>query len=386
MHDLVIFAVYTITSAIIGFTGDSLLGMSAQAAPLYGFICFLICIAAHEAMLRRRDFTHMQIGFEALSNVLADVSRLAEKQKKSIADLTKKIEALYAEKQQLEDVRIELDILQKLVTDLSGRSKGKTQKTKAKVAIPPKSKEVLLESVRDALRGDRVDLYLQPIVTLPQRKARFYECYSRIRNKKGELILPQHYIEAAEQEGLIAAIDNMLLFRCIQLIRKAHKENSRTRYFCNLSRHTLFDEHFFGDFIDFLEENHDLAQNLTFEVDQDEIDNKDKRVKKYLKQLTDVGCRLCVQKVTTLRFDLKYLASIGVSFVKIESDTLMQYVDQKNPGIDLTKLKIDTDKVGIDIVVEKIEDEQVLLELLDYNIDYGQGYLFGEPVLHSDMK
>ena len=37
------------------------------------------------------------------------------------------------------------------------------------------------------------------------------------------------------------------------------------------------------------------------------------------------------------------------------------------------------DRAGIDLIVEKIETEQMLLELLDYNIDFGQGYLFGEP-------
>jgi cyclic-di-GMP phosphodiesterase TipF (flagellum assembly factor) len=32
-------------------------------------------------------------------------------------------------------------------------------------------------------------------------------------------------------------------------------------------------------------------------------------------------------------------------------------------------------------VVEKIESEAMLVELLDLGIDYGQGYLFGEPRL-----
>jgi len=35
----------------------------------------------------------------------------------------------------------------------------------------------------------------------------------------------------------------------------------------------------------------------------------------------------------------------------------------------------------IDVIVEKVEDEQRLIGVLDYEIDFGQGYLFGEPRL-----
>ena len=43
------------------------------------------------------------------------------------------------------------------------------------------------------------------------------------------------------------------------------------------------------------------------------------------------------------------------------------------------RLKKHLDAFGIDMIVEKIEGEDMLRELLDFNIDYGQGYLFGKP-------
>jgi cyclic-di-GMP phosphodiesterase TipF (flagellum assembly factor) len=36
---------------------------------------------------------------------------------------------------------------------------------------------------------------------------------------------------------------------------------------------------------------------------------------------------------------------------------------------------------GVSVIVEKIETESALLDLLDFEIDFGQGYLFGEPRL-----
>ena len=81
----------------------------------------------------------------------------------------------------------------------------------------------MLDIMRDALRQNRVDLYLQPIVSLPQRKHRYFECFSAVRNANGAVITPDRYIEIAKKSGLIKAIDNMLLFRCIQLVKKNPK-------------------------------------------------------------------------------------------------------------------------------------------------------------------
>ena len=57
----------------------------------------------------------------------------------------------------------------------------------------------------------------------------------------------------------------------------------------------------------------------------------------------------------------------------LEADTVV--------GIDIALLKRTMDLHGIDLIVEKLEKEQNLVELLEYRIDFGQGYLFGEPRL-----
>ncbi|MSO89424.1 MAG: EAL domain-containing protein [Rhodospirillaceae bacterium] len=110
----------------------------------------------------------------------------------------------------------------------------------------------VLDIVREALRADRIDLYLQPIVSLPQRKRRYYECFSRIRAGDDSVVMPEQYIGVAEREGLIGTIDNMLLFRCIQLVRRVQKKNQNLGFFCNISQHTLADTRFFRDFLSFL--------------------------------------------------------------------------------------------------------------------------------------
>ncbi|MEP7031363.1 MAG: EAL domain-containing protein, partial [Pseudolabrys sp.] len=49
------------------------------------------------------------------------------------------------------------------------------------------SRESIGELIAKAADENRIDLYLQPIVTLPQRKVRYYEAVSRLRTEEGDI-------------------------------------------------------------------------------------------------------------------------------------------------------------------------------------------------------
>ena len=242
----------------------------------------------------------------------------------------------------------------------------------------------ILDIVRDGLRQDRVDLYLQPIVSLPQRKRRSFECFSRIRAADGTMILPEQYIGIATENGLITAIDNMLLFRCVQLLRKTQQQNYATAFFCNVSPHTIADRGFFQEFIDYLESCPELAPCLVFEFSQDEFRQFAPEAIEDLRRLAAVGYRYSMDQVTDMQFDVRNLVEKNIQFVKIEGEMLQSLIDPDGGLAGVGALKQTLDSAGIDLIVEKIETEQMLVELLEYSIDFGQGYLFGEPRLSKE--
>ena len=57
--------------------------------------------------------------------------------------------------------------------------------------------------VAAALDANRIDLYLQPIVTLPQRKVRYYEALTRLRTEAGEVLPASAFLAHAEAAGLL---------------------------------------------------------------------------------------------------------------------------------------------------------------------------------------
>ena len=246
-------------------------------------------------------------------------------------------------------------------------------------ALPPVaanlSDDEVLQAVRGSLRNDQVDLVLQPIVSLPQRKRRFYECFSRLRTAEGGMILPEQYIAIAERAKLITAIDNMLLFRCVQLIRKIHRKNQDVDFFCNISPYTLADTDFFKDFLDFLDVNQELAGHLVFEFAQADFARWSEAGAGLLNRLTLLGCRVSIDQIRDVDLDPDLLAERRVSFVKVEANLLLETLGQRGDLLRALRRR------EIDLIVEKVEDEGRLLDLLDHQVDFGQGYLFGEPRL-----
>lgn len=251
----------------------------------------------------------------------------------------------------------------------------------ATVPMPPIAsgldERAVLDILREGLQEERVELALQPIVSLPQRKRRFYECFSRVRAGHGLVIMPEQYIGLAERAGLITAIDNMLLFRCIQLLRKIRHRNLDLGFVCNISQHTLGDRGFFRDFVAFMQDNAELAASIVFEFPQRAIMDLSENLKRDLEALSRLGFRYSLDQVTDLDLDAAKLAARNFRFVKVDAARLLA----PDSGIDPEALKARLDAQGIDLIVEKIESEATLVELLDLNIDFGQGYLFGEPRL-----
>ncbi|MDF1748532.1 MAG: EAL domain-containing protein [Alphaproteobacteria bacterium] len=247
------------------------------------------------------------------------------------------------------------------------------------------AEDAMLSTIRDALKDDRVDLYLQPIVSLPQRKRRFYECFSRIRAANGEVIGPDRYIPVAKSAGLLTAIDNMLLFRCVQLLRKLRRKDFSAAFFCNIAPHTLKDREFFRDFIQYMESHSELAPNLVLEFSQSDIGPNFQGLGSDFNRLGGLGYRFSLDGVRNLDLDLDALEERHFAYIKIEAETVLSRLQKGGtPATELRALKQELDRRGIDLIVDRIETEATLVELLDFNIDFGQGYLFGEPRLSKE--
>jgi len=237
----------------------------------------------------------------------------------------------------------------------------------------------LLETIRASLEENRVDLYLQPIVSLPQRKLRYYEALSRLRAEDGSVIMPAQYIKVAAPAGLMSVVDNLLLFRCVQIVRRLTQKSREIGVFCNISGDTLADGEFFPQFLDYMQANRDLAGQIIFEFEQSAVLKAGQAGEQNLIRLAQLGFALSMDHVETLALDFVRLKAMGFRHLKLRADILTRGMNDAGAAVAAEDFKKLLSRHGLNLIAERVEDEKTVVQLLDYSVDYAQGFLFGEP-------
>ncbi len=292
-------------------------------------------------------------------------------------ELTERRDALVTEMKQLEG----------LIDRLSRSFENKLAEPSVAAAVPPRD-DAALRDVKDALEDGRIDLHLQPIVSLPQRRVSFYEGFTRLRRPDGSLILPAEFLDAARRANLMGIIDNMTLFRCVQIVRRLSERDRRVGVFCNIAAASLTDDAFFPMFLDFMHENRDLSGALIFEIRADRFETRCAKMRANMEQLTALGFRFSIDHAADLSLDLPRLQDAGVRFVKMNGNTLIDHLRDPHGSRPICSINraIGGDEVsavfsryGITLIGEKMEDEASVVEILEYDIPYGQGHVFGSP-------
>jgi len=237
----------------------------------------------------------------------------------------------------------------------------------------------VMQLVQQAVEADWVDLFLQPIVNLPQRKTRFFEMFSRIRIRDDIYLPAERYIAVAMRHDLLSVIDNLLLLRALQFIRDTAAEDPNRAWFCNITSLTLNDPKFMGDLVEFIAQNRALAPRLVFEMAQHDLATMNPEAVPVLDGLSHLGCRFSMDQVREMAFDFDHLEARHIRFIKVDAGAVVQELRRSGGLQRMKRLKASLDRRGIDLIVEKVESDAQLIELLDIEIDYGQGYLFGKP-------
>jgi cyclic-di-GMP phosphodiesterase TipF (flagellum assembly factor) len=243
------------------------------------------------------------------------------------------------------------------------------------------------------LEDNRIELHLQPIVALPQRKTVYYEGFTRLRDPSGAVILPSEFLRVAEPSGLVGEIDNLLLLRCVQIARRLLKHDRRIGLFCNISTTSLGDETFFPQFIAFLRDNKDLAGSIIFELTRDSFEKIPMAAERNMGRLFDLGFRFSIDRCETLDLDLRKLERMGVRYVKIAGDKLVQQlVEAKTvPVTGLTRQFEPADvsalfsRYGVELIADRVETERTIVEILELDITHAQGNLFGKPKSSTEV-
>jgi cyclic-di-GMP phosphodiesterase, flagellum assembly factor TipF len=239
-------------------------------------------------------------------------------------------------------------------------------------------RNAIIAAISGSIDSQRIDLHLQPIVTLPQRKVRYYEALSRLNAGNGALVAAADFLPYAEAGSLLPKLDSLGLLRSVQVVRRLLLKNRDIGLFCNLAAATLTDAGF-PHLLEFIEANRAIAPSLILEFTQSAVRSMGPIEHESLAALAERGFRFSLDNLTDLRIEPRELTARGFRFVKAPAGLLLNRVGNANANIHPADFSDLLGRFGIDLIAERVESESTVVDLLDYDVRFGQGFLFSPP-------
>jgi cyclic-di-GMP phosphodiesterase TipF (flagellum assembly factor) len=230
-----------------------------------------------------------------------------------------------------------------------------------------------------AIEAGRIEIFLQPVVTLPPRKVKYYEALSRMRMPDDTIVEAARFLPAARAAGLLPHIDEKLVHNSEQVVRRLAAKNREIGLCLNIAPETLGDRAVFAEILGYLEANRALAPSLVLELPQSAYRSLGTAELNSMSLLSERGFRFSLDKLQDFRIDPRGLAERGVRFIKVPAEVLLNQDTTATGHIHPADLSDLLNRHGIDLVADRIESETVVVDLLEIDVRFGQGYLFAQP-------
>ncbi len=230
----------------------------------------------------------------------------------------------------------------------------------------------------EAIREGRAEIFLQPIVTLPQRKVQFYETITRIRTLTAGPVDQGAYRPAIADHPSIAELDGLTLSRALQISGRLSRRGREVQIFVPLSPRALADSAFGSEARRLLEQAGENAGSIVFEIGQDELASLGPVEEETMVALSDLGPRFALDSIHDFRFDPQTLARRRFRFARVDATALLggNAISPDIHPADLSGLMM---RFNIRLIATGISSEATVVDLLDYAVPYAQGNLFSPP-------
>lgn len=246
----------------------------------------------------------------------------------------------------------------------------------------------LIRDLRRAISEQQFCLYYQPIVELSTGKLVKAEALIRWQHPTRGMINPDQFISAAEETGLISEIGDWVFRQAAWQTaewRKTFSPNlhvsinsSPVQYLDKTSRMSLW--------LDYLRTLELPQEAVSIEVTEGVLMDKISTAPEKLRALHDAGISISLDDFGTGYSSLAYLKKYAIDFIKIDRSFVQNLTTDSDDLALCEAIIVMAHKLRMRVIAEGIETEEQQLILRDAGCDYGQGYLYSEPVAAEEFE
>ena len=241
----------------------------------------------------------------------------------------------------------------------------------------------LENDLREALERKELLVYYQPIVSLASNQIAGFEALMRWHHPVRGMVSPQEFIPIAERIGLIVPLGQWILQEACRQLKAWQADLGITKELwisVNVSvlqfkQHSLVRQ--IGEVL------HDVNLDphcLMLELTESEVMENPESASSLLMQLRVMGVRTSLDDFGTGYSSLSYLGHFPVDVLKIDN-SLVQGMETNGDLAAVVCGTVDLARqLGLHVILEGIENSEQADLIRSFNCEYGQGYLFSQPL------
>ncbi len=241
--------------------------------------------------------------------------------------------------------------------------------------------------IENALLHHHFVLHFQPILDIASAQIKHYEVLIRMRNPEtGELTLPGHFIEIAEQVGLINRIDHYVMQKAINKLAALQKLGLNVTFSINLSGAIADDPLLIPMLKQFIQRSGVNPEGLIFEITETAAVSNLQQAKKMMTAIKSLGCQFALDDFGVGFSSFSYIRALPVDIIKIDG-IFIKDLDHNTDDQLFVKALIDVAKgMGKKTTAEFVENADILALLKEFGVDHAQGFHIGRPKPQADYQ
>lgn len=236
--------------------------------------------------------------------------------------------------------------------------------------------------LRQAVEDDRLQLAYQPIVEFDGGRVVGLEALLRWRDSTGRTVLPDEYLDLAEEIGVMPTIDEWVVAGAVNALARLQQEcGAESPYVSiNTTARQLSSGRIVGQILAAAAESGANLRGLVVEVTEHDLIRDIDACRDTLCTLSDLGTRIALDDFGTGYSSLSYLHRLPIDIVKIDRTFVARIADDDTEGTAIINAIVAMARsLGLATVAEGVETTAQIQALLDAGCGTGQGWVLAAP-------
>lgn len=233
-----------------------------------------------------------------------------------------------------------------------------------------------IELIKNAIEGDRIVPFFQPIVNLKTSKIEKYESLVRLKLDDGGFLPPFKFLETSKKTRYYRDITRIMIDKTL----RALKDYPMYRFSVNISMIDILDDDIVDILITCLEKNESVASRFDIELLETENLQDIQKVQEFTTKVKSYGCKILIDDFGSGYSNFSYFADIDVDIVKIDGSIVKEITTSDRKLHMLRSIYQFSKGMRISNVAEFVETREMALLLREVGVEYGQGYYFSQPL------